>query len=131
MEKVVNALNRMANSNAVMNVFLLGCFGAMSVRSMGTQRQIEALEAEKDSLALANKAMKSAIWDWKKQLYAEAEAAEEAFSKGSKAAATGVISLSKLKAIYGEVTKVPSTVPAGGNPNTADGKSSASSKIIV
>lgn len=121
----MSALSRAANSNAVVSVFLLGCFGALSIRSMNRQRDIEALEAEKDSLVLANKAIKNTIWDWKKQLYTEAEAAEAADSKDSKAAPT--VPLSRLKAIYGEVT-VPS-VPVG-DADGGDGKSPASKMVI-
>lgn len=127
MEKVANALNRAANSNALMNVLLIGCFGALSVRSINQQREIEALEAEKDSLLKANKGIKSTIWDWKKQLFAEAEAAEPASKDSRNSKAAPLVSLSKLKAIYGEVTAPP--LPAG-DADKGDGKSSAS-KILI
>lgn len=127
MEKAVNALNRAANSNALMNVLLLGCFGALSVRSMYQQREIEALEAEKDSLLKANKGIKATIWDWKKQLFAEAEAAEAAPKDSKNSKEAPLVPLSKLKAIYGEVTT--SSFPAGDS-DKGDCKSPAS-KILI
>ncbi|KAL3511559.1 hypothetical protein ACH5RR_024276 [Cinchona calisaya] len=123
MEKAVNALNRAANNNALMNVLLIGCFGALSVRSMNQQREIEALEAEKNSLLKANKGINATIWDWKKHLFAEAEAAEAAKDSKDSSKEAPVVPLSKLKAIYGEVT-TPS-IPAG------DADKGHASKILV
>lgn len=62
---------------------------------MNQQKDIEALEAEKDSLRKSNKAMKKTMWDWKQQLFAEAE---------SDAA---LVPLARLKAIYGEAPSPP------------------------
>lgn len=128
MERAAEALNRAANSNGLMNVLLIGCFGALGVRSMRQQRDIEALEAEKESLVKSNKAIKATIWDWKKQLFAEAEEAAAAGSKNSSRAAGGpLVPLSKLKAIYGEVTSP--ALPAA-DAEGASGKSPAS-KIVI
>ncbi|KAK6939874.1 hypothetical protein RJ641_029405 [Dillenia turbinata] len=70
--RVVELANRAANNNTVVNVFLLGLFGALCARSVSQQRNIEALEVEKESLIKSNKAMKKTMWDWKQQLFAEA-----------------------------------------------------------
>lgn len=130
MERAVEALNRAANSNGLMNALLVGCFGALGIRSMMQQRGIEALEAEKDSLVKSNKAIKSTIWDWKKQLFAEAETAA-AGSKNSNAAGGPFVPLSKLKAIYGDVTTpaLPLPFPAA-DADSASGRSPAS-KIVI
>lgn len=63
---------------------------------MNQQRDIEALEVQKDSLVKSNKAVKKTIWDWKQQLYAEASVEN------------AVVSLSNLKAIYGEAPTLQS-----------------------
>lgn len=88
--RIVNAAIRAVNNNAVINVCLVGSFVALGVRSLNQQKYIEALEAEKDSLVKSNKAMKKAMWDWKQQLFAEAESHE------------ALVPLARLKAIYGE-----------------------------
>lgn len=93
--RLVGAAMRATNNNTVINVCLVGSFLALSVRSMNQQKDIEALEAEKDSLRKSNKAMKKTMWDWKQQLFAEAE---------SDAA---LVPLARLKAIYGEAPSPP------------------------
>ena len=95
--RLVGVATRAANSNAVINVCLIASFAALSVRSINQQKNIEALEAEKDSLIKSNKAMKKTMWDWKQQLFAKAEAE----------AGTILVPLARLKAIYGEVTSPP------------------------
>ncbi|KAL7176416.1 hypothetical protein ACSBR2_029867 [Camellia fascicularis] len=113
--KVMNAATRASTNNAMINVVLLGAFGALSVRSLSQQRNIETLEAEKDSLLKSNKAMKKTMWDWKQQLFAEASSSPE----------TSFVPLSKLKSIYGESsTTLQSSAEKG------DGKSAAS-KIVI
>ncbi|CAK9169035.1 unnamed protein product [Ilex paraguariensis] len=94
--KVMGFASRAASKNTMINVFLVGSFVALSIRSVNQQNNMEALEAEKDSLVTANKAMKKTMWDWKQQLFAEASAENS------------LVPLSKLKAIYGEVSTVPS-----------------------
>lgn len=94
MEQVANLLQRAANSNAVINTLLASVFAVLSLRSVEQQRQIEALEAEKNSLVKANKGLKKTIWDWKQQLFSEAEANPQ----------NTVVPLSTLKVIYGEAT---------------------------
>lgn len=67
------------------------------MRSVQQQKNMEVLEAEKDSLLKSNKAMKKDMWDWKQQLFAEAELPNP------------LIPLSKIKAIYGDVQTTTST----------------------
>ncbi|XP_057973478.1 uncharacterized protein LOC131161617 [Malania oleifera] len=98
--KVLSAATRAGNNNTVINVLLVGSFVALSVRSVKQQKDIETLEAEKDSLTKANKASKKAMWDWKQQLFAEAQAASD----------SAVVPLSRLKSIYGEAA---SSLPTG------------------
>ena len=88
--KVVSTVTKAANNNTVISVCLVGSFLALSVRSVNQQRDIEAMEAEKESLTKSNKAMKKAMWDWKQQLFAEASTD------------SALIPLARLKAIYGE-----------------------------
>lgn len=88
--RIVSAAVRAVNNNTVISVCLVGSFVALGVRSVNQQKNIEALEAEKDSLIKSNKAMKKAMWDWKQQLFAEADTHE------------ALVPLSRLKAIYGE-----------------------------
>ncbi|KAK3012418.1 hypothetical protein RJ639_010649 [Escallonia herrerae] len=95
--KAINAVSRAASSNMLINAFLAGTFIALSIRSVKQQREIEALEAEKESLLKSNKAIKNALWEWKQQLYAEAAEADKA-----------VVPLSKLRAIYGEASTLSS-----------------------
>ncbi|KAK4359074.1 hypothetical protein RND71_021303 [Anisodus tanguticus] len=89
--KVGDTVSKALNCNKVLNVVLLGAFGLLCARSVQQQRNIEVLEAEKDTLLNSNKAMKKAMWDWKQQLFAEA------------ALPNAILPLSKLKSIYGEV----------------------------
>ncbi|XP_031123121.1 uncharacterized protein LOC116025883 [Ipomoea triloba] len=103
MERAITAVNRVASSNTVVNVFLLSVFGALSARSLKHQWDIEALEAEKNALLKSNKEMRKTMWDWKQQLYAEAEA--EAVSSRA------LVPLSKLKAIYGDQDTAASNPP--------------------
>ncbi|KAF8411778.1 hypothetical protein HHK36_004337 [Tetracentron sinense] len=87
--RMISGAMKLKNNNTVINIFLLGSFAALSIRSMSQQKNIEALESERDSLFKTNKAMKKAMWDWKQQLFAEATDSSP-------------VPLSKLKAIYGE-----------------------------
>ncbi|GFP89799.1 hypothetical protein PHJA_001123700 [Phtheirospermum japonicum] len=104
MEQVMSALNRAANSNAVINTALVAVFGTLAARSMVQERTIAALEAEKDSLLKENKVIKNTIWDWKQKLYAEAEANPQ----------NALVPLSTLKSIYGEVV-TPASEALSGN----------------
>lgn len=109
----MNTVSRLLNNNVFIDVCLLGSFAALGLRSMSQEKLIETLEAEKETLANTNKAMKKTIWDSKQQLYAEASSSD-----------TATVPLSRLKAIYGEVV----TVPSGGNASK-EGKSS--SKLVI
>lgn len=84
--RVMSIAGRAANNNTVINVLLVGSFVALTMRSVNQQRDIEALEAEKESLVKTNKALKKTMWDWKQQLFAEPQP----------------VPLARLKAIYGE-----------------------------
>ncbi|XP_049344821.1 uncharacterized protein LOC125809204 isoform X2 [Solanum verrucosum] len=95
--KVGDAVSKALNSNKVLNVVLMSAFGLLCLRSVQQQKNMEVLEAEKDSLLNSNKAMKKTMWDWKQQLFAEADLPNP------------LIPLSKLKAIYGEVQTTTST----------------------
>nr|GLL47755.1 uncharacterized protein LOC109161747 isoform X1 [Ipomoea trifida] len=115
MERAITAVNRAASSNTVVNVFLLSVFGALSARSLKHQWDIEALEAEKNALLKSNKEMRKTMWDWKQQLYAEAEALSS----------RALVPLSKLKAIYGDQDTAASNPPPF---RSADGNSEGSGK---
>uniref|UniRef100_A0A7N0TM42 Uncharacterized protein n=1 Tax=Kalanchoe fedtschenkoi TaxID=63787 RepID=A0A7N0TM42_KALFE len=112
--RAANILTNIATSNAAINVFLFGAFGALSIRSLVQQREIDALEVEKELLALSNKEMKKTLWDWKQQLYADASNVESA-----------VVPLAKLKAIYGDYT-----TPSTSNPSKEDVKVSSPKFVI-
>ncbi|CAM9001851.1 unnamed protein product [Rhodiola kirilowii] len=112
--RAVNTITSIATSNAGINVFLFGVFGALSVRSLVQQRQIDALEVEKESLAIGNKEMKKTMWDWKQKLYADASDPKSA-----------VVPLTKLKAIYGDYTAPPTS-----NPTKEDAKASTPKFVI-
>ncbi|XP_009630941.1 uncharacterized protein LOC107762618 [Nicotiana tabacum] len=114
--KVGEAVNKAVNSNKVLNVVLLGAFGFLCVRSVQQQRNIQVLETEKDSFLNSNKAMKKAMWDWKQQLFAEADLPNP------------LLPLSKLKSIYGEVQTAPTS--SGGDAQKGDGKSPASAFVV-
>ncbi|XP_050366102.1 uncharacterized protein LOC126784668 [Argentina anserina] len=93
--KLVSFGMRAANNNTVISVGLVGAFFALSARSMHQQNTIEALEAEKASLIKSNKATKQTMWDWKQQLYSEADSD------------SALVPLSRLRAIYGESPTPP------------------------
>ncbi|XP_062146888.1 uncharacterized protein LOC133854655 [Alnus glutinosa] len=112
--RVVSAAMKATNNNAVINVCLVGSFVALAVRSVKQQRDIEALEAQKDSLTHSNKAMKKAMWGWKQQLFAEASSTDSA-----------LVPLSRLKAIYGEAPEHQI-----GDALKEDAKSSASKFVV-
>ncbi|CAI9288362.1 unnamed protein product [Lactuca saligna] len=114
--KALEFANRAASNNTVINIFLVGAFGGLAVRSLNQQRQIEALESQRDSLVKSNKSMRQTIWDWKQKLYTEAEADKKP-----------IVPLSKLKSIYGEV---PTLSQSAGIAEKKDGKASAT-KIVI
>ncbi|KAL4596275.1 hypothetical protein ACB092_12G152000 [Castanea dentata] len=111
--KVASTVLKATNNNTVINIFLVGSFVALSVRSVNQQRDIEAMEAEKDSLTKSNKAMKKSMWDWKQKLYAEASSD------------SALVPLARLKAIYGEVP-----APKISDSPKEDVKSSASKFVV-
>lgn len=94
MEGVVNkigkAVERAANNNTVINVCLVAAFVALGARSVSQQRDIQALESQMDSLISSNKSLKKAMWDWKQQLFADADSD------------SALVPLARLKAIYGD-----------------------------
>ncbi|KAL8217825.1 hypothetical protein R6Q57_021198 [Mikania cordata] len=94
--KAMDFASRAASNNTVVNVFLGGAFAGLTLRSLNQQRQIEALESQRDSLVKSNKSMRQTIWDWKQKLYADAETDK-----------IPIVPLSKLKSIYGEAPTVP------------------------
>ncbi|XP_034675099.1 uncharacterized protein LOC117906234 isoform X1 [Vitis riparia] len=102
--RVMSIAGRAANNNTVINVLLVGSFAALTVRSVNQQRNIEALEAEKESLVKTNKALKKTVWDWKQQLFAEPQP----------------VPLARLKAIYGEAPPLQTA----GDAEKEDSKSS-------
>lgn len=93
MERIANALNRAAESNAVVNTFLGAAFCAMTARAWGQDKEVRALEAEKQVLATKNKEIRATIWEWKQTLYAEASANPR----------KALVPLSTLQSIYGDV----------------------------
>ncbi|XP_048497384.1 uncharacterized protein LOC104905519 isoform X2 [Beta vulgaris subsp. vulgaris] len=97
--KAINMVNRLINNNTFIDIFLVGSFVALGVRSMNQQNLIEALEVEREALITTNKSIKKSMWDWKQQLYADASSPD-----------TAIVPLSRLKAIYGEVVSVPSAL---------------------
>ncbi|XP_062098063.1 uncharacterized protein LOC133803937 [Humulus lupulus] len=111
--RIVNAATRAANNNTVLNVCLVGSFVVLCIRSVNQQKDIEALEAQKDSLINSNKAIKKSIWEWKQKLYAEAESDSP------------LVPLSRLKAIYGEAP-----IPQNGNASKEEANSTASKFVI-
>ncbi|XP_010456326.1 PREDICTED: uncharacterized protein LOC104737767 [Camelina sativa] len=88
--KIAMFLSEAINNNAVINTCLGVSFVVLGLRSDQQHKYVEALAEHKDSLSKSNKAMKVTMWEWKQQLFAEA--------------ASAVVPLSTLKAIYGEVT---------------------------
>ncbi|XP_061356809.1 uncharacterized protein LOC133301204 [Gastrolobium bilobum] len=117
--KVVEGAKRASNNNTVINVCLVASFVTLAIRSMNQQKTIEALEAEKESLVKSNKSIRKTIWDWKQQLYAEA-------STDSNSA---VVTLARLKAIYGEAP--PPQHPKLGHTVRQDANLSGPTKIIA
>ncbi|KAI4388072.1 hypothetical protein MLD38_000439 [Melastoma candidum] len=105
--RVLSLLMKATNNNAVIHT-CLGCsFIALCVRSINQQKEIEALEAQKESLVNSNKAMKKTVWEWKQQLYAEASTD------------AALVPLAQLQAIFGEA------------PGNAEKDGSSSSNIVV
>ncbi|XP_021900686.1 uncharacterized protein LOC110816699 isoform X2 [Carica papaya] len=100
--KIGALATRLIDNKTAINVFLGGSFLALGVRSLNQQKDIEALEAEKESLIKSNKAIREAMWNWKQQLFAEATAAAD----------NALVPLSKLKAIYGEASTPQSVLTA-------------------
>lgn len=94
--KAIELINKAASNNKVINSFLGITFVALSLKSFSQQKNIETLETHKDSLLKSNKAIKTTIWDWKQQLYAQAQA------QGS-----SVIPIDKIKAIFGDAPTTP------------------------
>lgn len=88
--RLVGALMKATNNNTVIDICLVGSFLALCYRSVKQQKDIEAMEAEKNTLIKSNKDMKKAMWDWKQQLFAEASSE------------SALVPLSRLKVIYGE-----------------------------
>lgn len=95
--KMTETLVRAAMTDTSINVILASTFAALTYRSWNQQKSIEDLEAERDSLIKANKAIKKTIWDSKQQLYAEAQSD------------SALIPLARLRAIYGEAPVPPKT----------------------
>lgn len=114
----MEAASKAASSNTVVNVFLVGSFVGLGIRSMNQQSEIEALEAQKEALLKSNKSVKQTLWNWKQQLFAEASSAT--------ANNPPLVPLSKLKLIYGEV----STIPSAGDSEKKDGRATTP-KIII
>nr|XP_043610950.1 uncharacterized protein LOC122582602 [Erigeron canadensis] len=83
--------SKAASNNIAINVFLGSVFAGLTFRSLNQQTQIETLESQRDSLVKSNKSMRQTIWDWKQKLYSDALADKKP-----------VVSLEKLKSIYGE-----------------------------
>ncbi|XP_071718903.1 uncharacterized protein [Rutidosis leptorrhynchoides] len=97
--KAIELANKAASNNTVINAFLLSAFAGLTFRSFNQQRQIETLESQRDSLVKSNKSLRQTIWNWRQKLYADAESDKKP-----------VVSLSKLKSIYGEVPTVSEAV---------------------
>ncbi|XP_022976887.1 uncharacterized protein LOC111477117 [Cucurbita maxima] len=113
--KFLRTLTNATNNNTLINVCLVISFGALSARSIKQQREIEALEAEKDSLLNSNKALKKTMWDWKQQLYSEASTD------------SALIPLARIKAIYSEAPVSPS----GAEQAATGDANSQGSKLMV
>ena len=111
--KIAEAMSRVANSNAAINVALAAAFVVLTARSASQQRDIEALEAEKSSLLASNKHIKKTLWSWKQDLLADAESHSD----------SAPVPLARLRAIYGDAA------PNGDAPKEA--ANSPSSKFVV
>ncbi|RLN11292.1 hypothetical protein C2845_PM09G02980 [Panicum miliaceum] len=79
----------------VISALLLGSFLALGWRSAEQQREIEDLEAEKNSLRAANASMSTAMWAWREELFSLA------------VAPSSPIPVSRLRHIYGEEEVAP------------------------
>lgn len=113
--KILRTLTNATNNNTLINVCLVVSFAALSARSIKQQREIDALEAEKDSLLNSNKSLKKTMWDWKQQLFAEASTESAS------------VPLARIKAIYGEAPISPS----GAGHVTTEDANSQGSKLMV
>lgn len=91
-----------SNRNTVITVLIASSFVGLCFRSAKQQRDIEGLEAQKDSLAKSNNAIKRTLWDWKQQLLSESSSASDP-----------VIPLHRLKSIYGEAVQPTTPTPTG------------------
>ncbi|CAH9083291.1 unnamed protein product [Cuscuta epithymum] len=119
MEWAISAVNKAASSNTVVNVFLLSVFGGLSARSFKQQKDIEALEAEKNSIVNSNKEMRKTMWEWRQQLYADAEALSS----------QSIVPLSKLKSIFGDKeTAAPNALTF---PSSDGNEKMPNSRIII
>ncbi|KAL9252331.1 hypothetical protein AKJ16_DCAP02678 [Drosera capensis] len=101
---------RILNSNTFINICLLASFATLSARSSAQQKQIQALETQKEALIRSNKEMKRTVWGWKQQLYADAE----------------VAGMDRIKAVFGDSV----AVAASGANGEATGKLPAA-KILI
>lgn len=88
MESAIEFAKRAASNNTVINVILLSAFGGLTIRSWNQQSLIETLESQRDSLIKSNKSMRQTIWDWKQNLYGDAQ--------------PHIVPHSNLKSIFGE-----------------------------
>ncbi|XP_044475093.1 uncharacterized protein LOC123203000 [Mangifera indica] len=111
--KLSNLAIKAVNSDAVVNTFLAVSLLAITVRSVNQQKDIKALESEKESLVNANKAIKKTMWDWKQQLFAEA------------ASESLLVPLATLKSIYGEAP-----TPSTGEAVNEESKPSAAKFVV-
>ncbi|XP_072979515.1 uncharacterized protein [Typha angustifolia] len=92
MEALRNAVTRVFGSKEnVIHLLLLGSFVALGVRSAEQQHQIDELESERSALRAANTGMSTAMWSWRQHLFQLADSSD-----------SSPISLSRLRAIYGE-----------------------------
>ncbi|KAJ0964496.1 hypothetical protein J5N97_025634 [Dioscorea zingiberensis] len=90
------------NKDRVVSFFLVGAFAVLGFRSAEQQRKIEALEAEKELLRSGNKAMSSAMWEWRQHLFSLAESDPSA----------SPIPLARLRSIYsGEDRRQAFSIP--------------------
>ncbi|KAK1371078.1 hypothetical protein POM88_037170 [Heracleum sosnowskyi] len=113
--KAIELVNKAATNNKVINSFLGFTFVALSLKSFYQQKNIETLETHKDSLLKSNKAVKKTIWEWKQQLYAQAQG-------------TSVIPVDKIRAIFGDAPTSPPV--AAGSAVKAD-SGSPPKKILI
>ncbi|RZC94520.1 hypothetical protein C5167_026251 [Papaver somniferum] len=117
--KAVGVVESASSNNKVINVFLVGVFGALCYRSVNQQKLIEALEVEKSALLQTNKSLKKSMWDWKQSLFADASDDE-----------SSPLSLSKLKIIYGEAPISQQGIAAVAV-NNEDSKKTSETRIMI